>query len=100
MLDNVLDATVWPLPQQADEARHKRRIGLGFTGLGDALIMLNLRYDSDGARAMARRIAEVHARRGLRRVGRTGRERGAFPLFNADLYLSAPAPSPRACRSR
>ena len=37
MLDNVLDVTVWPLPQQHDEARNKRRIGLGFTGLGDAL---------------------------------------------------------------
>ena len=40
MLDNVLDSTVWPLPQQHDEARAKRRIGLGFTGLGDALVML------------------------------------------------------------
>ncbi len=46
MLDNVLDVTVWPLPQQQDEARNKRRIGLGFTGLGDALVMLNLRYDT------------------------------------------------------
>ncbi|MGL6112534.1 MAG: ribonucleotide reductase N-terminal alpha domain-containing protein, partial [Rubrivivax sp.] len=47
MLDNVLEATVWPLPQQQQEAMHKRRIGLGFTGLGDALVMLNLHYDSD-----------------------------------------------------
>jgi ribonucleoside-diphosphate reductase alpha chain len=54
MLDNVLDATVWPLPQQQDEARRKRRVGLGFTGLGDALVMLGLRYDSAPARAMAR----------------------------------------------
>ena len=50
MLDNVLDVTVWPLPQQQQEARNKRRVGLGFTGLGDALVMLNLRYDSDAAR--------------------------------------------------
>ena len=54
MLDNVLDATVWPLPEQHDEATAKRRIGLGFTGLGDALIMLGLRYDSARPRAMAR----------------------------------------------
>jgi len=47
MLDNVLDATVWPLKRQQDEARAKRRVGLGFTGLGDALIMLGLRYDTD-----------------------------------------------------
>ena len=46
MLDNVLDITVWPLPQQADEASRKRRVGLGFTGLGDALVMLGLRYDT------------------------------------------------------
>jgi ribonucleoside-diphosphate reductase alpha chain len=59
MLDNVLDITVWPLPQQHDEARHKRRVGLGFTGLGDALLMLGLRYDTEPARAMARHIAEL-----------------------------------------
>jgi ribonucleoside-diphosphate reductase alpha chain len=47
MLDNVLDVSVWPLPQQHDEARSKRRIGLGFTGLGDALVMLGLRYDTE-----------------------------------------------------
>jgi ribonucleoside-diphosphate reductase alpha chain len=58
MLDDVLDATVWPLPQQKQEADDKRRIGLGFTGLGDALIMLGLRYDTEEARAMAARIAE------------------------------------------
>ena len=46
MLDNVLDATVWPLPEQDAESKAKRRIGLGFTGLGDALIMLGLRFDS------------------------------------------------------
>ena len=43
MLDNVLTATVWPLPEQAREAEAKRRVGLGFTGLGDALILLGLR---------------------------------------------------------
>jgi ribonucleoside-diphosphate reductase alpha chain len=89
MLDNVLDATVWPLPQQADEARHKRRIGLGFTGLGDALAMLNLHYDSDAARERARRIAEVLRDAAYGASVELARERGAFPLFNADLYLSA-----------
>jgi ribonucleoside-diphosphate reductase alpha chain len=89
MLDNVLDATVWPLPQQADEARHKRRIGLGFTGLGDALAMLNLHYDSDSARERARRIAEVLRDAAYAASVELARERGAFPLFNADLYLSA-----------
>ena len=89
MLDNVLDATVWPLPQQQQEAMHKRRIGLGFTGLGDALVMLNLHYDSDAARDRARRIAEVMRDAAYGASVELARERGAFPLFNADLYLSA-----------
>ncbi len=88
MLDNVLDVTVWPLPQQHDEARNKRRIGLGFTGLGDALVMLNLRYDSDVACTMARRIAELLRDAAYDASAALARERGAFPLFNADLYLS------------
>ena len=89
MLDNVLDVTVWPLPQQQLEARNKRRIGLGFTGLGDALIMLNLRYDSDAARDMARRIAELMRDAAYEASAALARERGAFALFNPDLYLSA-----------
>jgi ribonucleoside-diphosphate reductase alpha chain len=89
MLDNVLDATVWPLPQQHQEATHKRRVGLGFTGLGDALAMLNLHYDSDAAREQARRIAEVMRDAAYGASVELARERGAFPLFNADLYLSA-----------
>ena len=46
ILDNVLDVTAWPLPEQQQEAQSKRRIGLGYTGLGDALVMLGLRYDT------------------------------------------------------
>jgi ribonucleoside-diphosphate reductase alpha chain len=88
MLDNVLDVTAWPLQQQKSEAMAKRRIGLGFTGLGDALIMLRLRYDSDAARAMAERISEAMRDNAyLASVG-LAKERGQFPLFNADLYLS------------
>ena len=68
---------------------HKRRVGLGFTGLGDALVMLNLHYDSDAARDRARRIAEVMRDAAYGASVELARERGAFPLFNADLYLSA-----------
>ena len=88
MLDNVLDVTVWPLAQQQAEAQAKRRIGLGFTGLGDALVMLGLRYDSEPARAQARRIAEVLRDAAYAASADLAAERGAFPLFNADLYLS------------
>ena len=88
MLDNVLDVTVWPLPQQQEEARSKRRIGLGFTGLGDALIMLNLHYDSDAARSQARLISGAMRDAAYNASVDLARERGAFPLFNADLFLS------------
>ncbi|WP_126444812.1 adenosylcobalamin-dependent ribonucleoside-diphosphate reductase [Sulfuricystis multivorans] len=88
MLDNVLDVTHWPLPQQQAEAAAKRRIGLGFTGLGDALIMLGLRYDSDEARKTAARIAEFMRDRAYLTSVELAKERGPFPLFNADLYLT------------
>ena len=88
MLDNVLDITVWPLPAQLDEANAKRRVGLGFTGLGDALVMLNLRYDTPAARDEAGRIAQTMRDAAYDASADLALERGAFPLFNADLYLS------------
>ncbi len=88
MLDNVLEVTAWPLEQQRKEAMAKRRVGLGFTGLGDALIMLRLKYDTDDARAMAGRISESMRDHAYRASAELAKERGAFPLFNADLYLS------------
>ncbi|NLF55920.1 MAG: adenosylcobalamin-dependent ribonucleoside-diphosphate reductase, partial [Thauera phenolivorans] len=88
MLDNVLEATHWPLAQQHAEAQSKRRVGLGYTGLGDALIMLGKRYDTPEAREEARRISEYMRNRAYLASSDLARERGAFPLFNADLYLS------------
>ncbi len=87
MLDNVLDVTYWPMERQREEAMNKRRIGLGFTGLGDALVMLNLRYDTPEARSMAARISEVMRDAAYEASVELAQERGAFPLFNADLYL-------------
>ena len=88
MLDNVLDITVWPLPAQHEEANAKRRVGLGFTGLGDALVMLNLRYDTPAARDEAGKIAQAMRDAAYDASADLAVERGAFPLFNADLYLS------------
>ncbi|MDD3483385.1 adenosylcobalamin-dependent ribonucleoside-diphosphate reductase [Azovibrio restrictus] len=88
MLDNVLDATHWPLTQQKEEAANKRRVGLGFTGLGDTLAMLRLRYDRPEARAMATRISEHMRDTAYLYSVELAKERGAFPLFNAELYLS------------
>jgi ribonucleoside-diphosphate reductase alpha chain len=88
MLDNVLDASLWPLPQQRAEAMSKRRIGLGFTGLGDALVMLNLRYDTEAARTMAAQVARVMRDAAYDASVDLAAERGPFPLFNANLYLA------------
>ncbi|MDY0977885.1 adenosylcobalamin-dependent ribonucleoside-diphosphate reductase [Massilia sp. CFBP9012] len=87
MLDLVLDATQWPLPQQAAEARAKRRIGLGFLGLGSALAMLGLRYDTDEGRTMAARIAAELREAAYAASIELARDKGAFPLFDADKYL-------------
>ncbi len=90
-LDNVLDLTAWPLEKQHAEAQSKRRVGLGFTGLGDALVMLNLRYDTAEARAFAGKTAEFMRDTAYRASIELAQERGAFPLFNADLYLASPS---------
>ena len=86
-LDNVLDLTFWPLPQQQQEAQAKRRIGVGFTGLGDALVMLGLRYNSSEGRAMAAQIAERLRNTTYAASIELAQARGAFPLFDADTYL-------------
>ena len=90
MLDNVLDITAWPLPQQRREAMAKRRIGLGFTGLGDALIELGVRYDSPEGRTLAARIAESMRDAAYMASVEVAREKGAFPLLDTERYLAAP----------
>jgi ribonucleoside-diphosphate reductase alpha chain len=86
-LDNVLDLTFWPLPQQRAEAMAKRRIGVGFTGLGNALAMLCLRYDEAPGRDMAVRIARCMRDSAYAASVALAREKGAFPMFNADRLL-------------
>ncbi len=86
-LDNVLDLTYWPLAQQRAEAMAKRRIGVGFTGLGNTLAMLCLRYDDEAGRAMAVRIARAMRDAAYTASVALAREKGAFPVFDADGYL-------------
>ena len=88
MLDNVLDLTYWPLPQQEKEAKNKRRIGLGFTGLGDTLLMMGLAYDSDAAREMASQISIVMRDTSYLASVELAKERGAFPLLDRNAILS------------
>ena len=87
-LDNVLDVTYWPLPQQRDEAMAKRRIGVGFTGMGNTLAMLCLRYDLPEGRTMAARIAERMRDAAYAASVALAREKGAFPKFDARGYLA------------
>ena len=88
-LDNVLEVSYWPLEKQHQEAMAKRRIGLGFTGLGDALAMLGLRYDTAEARDFGARIMEAMRDSAyLASVG-LAKEKGRFPLFDADQYLAS-----------
>jgi len=89
MLDNVLDVTFWPLPEQQAEAQAKRRVGLGFLGLGSALVMLGIRYDAEAGRALAARVAEVLRDTAYQASAALAREKGAFPLFKADEYLAS-----------
>ncbi|MCC7320625.1 MAG: adenosylcobalamin-dependent ribonucleoside-diphosphate reductase [Rubellimicrobium sp.] len=89
MMDNTIDVSNFPLPQQAAEAQAKRRIGLGVTGLADALLMVGLRYGSDEAAAATRDWLHRIARAAyLASVG-LAREKGAFALFDRDAYLAS-----------
>ena len=87
-LDNVLEVTFWPLPQQQAESSAKRRIGVGFTGLGNALTMLRLRYDAPEGRDMAARIAERLRDAAYAASVALAKEKGAFAKFDADGYLA------------
>lgn len=89
-LDNVIDVSGFPLEQQADCARSTRRIGIGVTGLADALVMLGLRYDSDEGRDFATLIMRELRDSAYATSIRLAQEKGAFPLFDRERYLQAP----------
>ncbi len=89
MMDNVVDASRFPLPQQAEEARQKRRIGLGVTGLADALAMLGLRYGAPAAVEQTRAWLRGVARAAYLASVQLAREKGAFPLFDAEGFLAS-----------
>lgn len=89
MMDNVVDASKFPLEAQAAEAQAKRRIGLGVTGLADALLMLGLRYGSDEAAAQTETWLKSIARASYLASVELAKEKGAFPLFEAEPYLNS-----------
>ncbi|RTZ40951.1 adenosylcobalamin-dependent ribonucleoside-diphosphate reductase [Candidimonas sp. SYP-B2681] len=87
MLDNVLIATKWPLDEQKREADAKRRLGLGFTGLGDTLIMMGVRYDTQQGRDLAADMAREMRDAAYEASVDLAKERGAFPLLDVEKYL-------------
>ncbi len=89
MMDNVVDASRFPLDAQAQEAQNKRRIGLGVTGLADALLMLGLRYGSEEAAAQTEAWMKAIARASYLASVDLAKEKGPFPLFDAEKYLAS-----------
>ena len=88
MMDNVVDISQFPLPRQQEEARRKRRIGLGVTGLADALILCGLRYGSAAAVAAAESWLGTIQREAYLASTALAAEKGAFPLFDRERYLA------------
>lgn len=90
MLNNVIDASRFPLPAQREQARGSRRIGLGITGLADSLILLGLDYASAAGRAQAASAMQTITVSAYRASAALARDKGAFPFFEADAYLDTP----------
>jgi len=87
MLDNVIEISRFPLPQQREEAFAKRRLGLGVTGLGDALILRGLRYGSAAAVEWTSSILSAIEETAYLASAQLAGEKGAFPLYDAARYL-------------
>ncbi|MDX9860429.1 MAG: adenosylcobalamin-dependent ribonucleoside-diphosphate reductase [Rhodospirillales bacterium] len=87
-MDNVIEVSRFPLPEQTHEARTKRRIGLGVTGLADALIMCRARYGGAKAVTLTEKWMKTIQRAAYLASADLAREKGAFPLFDAEKYLA------------
>ena len=89
MLDNAISISRFPLEAQREEAIAKRRIGLGVTGLADALIMCRARYGSEPANALTQSWLAALRDAAYLTSARLAEEKGAFPLFDAEPYLAS-----------
>ncbi len=90
MLDNVIDISRFPLAKQAEEAKAKRRLGLGVTGLADALTFCRTRYGSDESLALIERWPKIIRDSAYAASAAIAKEKGPFPLFEAEAYLARP----------
>ncbi len=89
-LDDVIDVSGYPLAAQRREAKAKRRLGLGVTGLADALAQIGLRYDSPAALAAADRWMATIKANAYTASAELAAEKGSFPLYERDAFLSRP----------
>ncbi len=89
-LDNVIGVSAYPLEAQRDQAHGTRRLGLGITGLADALIMLGLRYDSEAGRATAAEIMRLICHTVYRTSTALASEKGPFPFYERDAFVAGP----------
>lgn len=87
MMDNVVDTSLFPVPQQKEEAKAKRRIGLGVTGLADALAMCKIKYGTAAAERQVEEWMEAIALSAYQASIELAKEKGPFPLFDADGFL-------------
>ena len=90
MLDDVIDLSLYPLTQQREQAQGSRRIGLGITGLADALILLGIDYRDERAREVSGEILRTLCHSAYRTSVELAREKGAFPFLDTQCYLQAP----------
>lgn len=86
-LDDVIDVSAFPLPEQAAQATRTRRIGLGVTGLADALIMTGCRYDAEDGRTLAQRILQLIRDTAYETSIELAREKGCFPCLDKKRHL-------------
>lgn len=87
-LDNVIDVTNYPLPEQEQEEKSKRRIGLGMSGLASAMAQLGMRYGSNKSAAFAGEVAKAIAYHAYKASVELAQEKGAFPLYDAEAFWS------------
>lgn len=90
LMDNVIDVSQFPLPEQQHQAHSSRRIGLGITGLANALIMLGLPYHSATARQQAADIMQLICHTAYRTSIELAKEKGSFPSLSKKRYLASP----------
>ncbi|MDP2621898.1 MAG: adenosylcobalamin-dependent ribonucleoside-diphosphate reductase, partial [Hyphomicrobiales bacterium] len=90
-LDDVIDVSHYPLDAQRREATAKRRIGLGVTGLADALVMCGLTYGSEEAAETAGGWMRAIQNEAYRASVELAAEKGPFPLYDREPYLAAPS---------